>query len=206
MDSQLYIVINANLLLGQIISKRLAQKGNNVVYLADNEQDGYAIAADEPRVRYRHCFPFVHSKIAEEFKWVTRNVAPVNGIIVLVSEKSIDQLTMPLEESFFAALSYDISQADCELTLTYVIVPDNDKETSHSLEDLHLKLCQLSHKNNTKDKGIKVNHIVISCYQYTQGEKCVEIATNASDLIHYLSSKSANAVRHQAFYFSNSED
>ncbi|CZF78885.1 hypothetical protein GCE9029_01113 [Grimontia celer] len=206
MDSQLYIVINANLPLGQIISKRLAQKGNTVVYLADNEQDGYAIAADEPRVRYRHCLTYDHGMIAGEFDWATRYVGPVNGVVVVVTEGSIRQLSIPIEESFFASLHEGLSQETDELSLTYVIVPDDDKTCGQSLKDLHLKLCELSHQSNSSKTGIKVNHVVIGAHQYTQGPKCAVVATDASDLIHYLSSKNAKAVRHQAFYFGNSPD
>ncbi|WP_281545288.1 hypothetical protein [Grimontia sp. SpTr1] len=203
MDSQLYIVINANLPLGQIISKRLAQKGNTVVYLADNEQDGYAIAADEPRVRYRYCLPFDRTMIADEFDWATSNVASVDGVVVLVSESTIDQLKMPLDETFFASLKANASDTIDELTLTYVIVPDKSEDASDSLKALHLKLCQLAHSNKTVHKGLKVNHVVIGGDQYTQGPKCPDIATDASDLIHYLCSEHAKAVRHQAFYFGN---
>ncbi|USH04110.1 hypothetical protein K6Q96_08520 [Grimontia kaedaensis] len=205
MDSQLYIVINANLPLGQIISKRLAQKGNTVIYLADNEQDGYAIAADEPRVRYRHCLTFDRGMIAGEFDWATRYVGPVNGVVVVVTEESIRQLSIPIEESFFASLHEGLSQETDELSLTYVIVP-NDEKSGQSLKDLHLKLCELSHISKFPSKGIKVNHVIIGTHQYTQGPKCADIATDTSDLIHYLSSINAKAVRHQAFYFGNSSE
>lgn len=203
MDSQLYIVINANIQLGQTISKELAQKGNTVIYLGENEQEGYAITADEPRVRYRYCSIGDRTAIAKEFDWTKRNVAPIDGIVVLVAEGDIQGMKMPLEEEYFVSLLDGNNTSVGALPLTYVIVPDAKSDSDTTLKTLHLNLCELSHQERNPSHALKVNHVVVSGKQHTH-QKCANMASNASDLIHYLSSQHAKAIQRQAFYFANS--
>lgn len=199
MDSQLYIVINANIQLGQAISKQLAQKGNTVFYLGNDEQEGYAITADEPRVRYRYCPTNDRIAIANEFDWIKRNVAPIDSIVVLVPEMSIQHVEMPLEESYFASLLDCSNGHVAELPLTYLIAPSAATDSDESLKALHLALCQLSHQKKDRMTGMKVNHIVITNKPHPR-QACPSIDNDVSDLIHYLSSQQANAIRHQIFF------
>ncbi|WP_407333101.1 hypothetical protein [Enterovibrio sp. 27052020O] len=209
MDSQLYLVINSKQPLGQRISKRLAEKGNVVVYLTDDDHEGYAIAAEEPRVRYRCCSPQDRTMLAEEIEWTQRCLSPIDGVIVMVSEPEIEDIEMPLDEHFFDCVrSSDTPQMpEKEFCITYVIVAQK-QQSPDSLKALHLALCSRAH-DDVKPNGFRVNYVVVSLSNDADGENHgvqPDIALDASNLIRYLTSRQANAVHHQAFYFKNSSD
>ncbi|MGF1866863.1 hypothetical protein L4D15_16650 [Enterovibrio norvegicus] len=202
MDSQLYIVIPSQEPLSQIISKHLAEKGNSIVYLTDNESEGYAIAAEEPRVRYRFCSPHDLNAIEHELYWVERNISPINSVVVMVNEEDIEQERMPISEDIFSLYASRLNENQPHLSLTYVITPKSKEKSSDSLADLHLKLCELAHKDQN-GSGIKINHVVLSPGHEPLEGVCASIARDASDLIHFLSTNRAKAMQQQAFYFSN---
>ncbi|MBV7296775.1 hypothetical protein [Enterovibrio paralichthyis] len=203
MDSQLYIVINPHLPLGQIISKRLAQKGNTVVYLTENEQEGYAIAAEEPRVRYRSCNPKNLSMLEEEMAWVSQCISTISGVVVITSEKEFNANYMPLNEGFFRRTAAQIGMHNTTLNLTYVIVPEEADTSREALRALHLKLCQLAHEPKTDSDCVNVNHVLVSSITYDDESCCVDVAADTTDLIHYLTSTTFKTVSQQAFYFGN---
>ncbi|OEE65768.1 hypothetical protein A1OO_08130 [Enterovibrio norvegicus FF-33] len=213
MDSQLYLVINTQQPLGQRISKRLAEKGNIVVYLTDDDQEGYAIAAEEPRVRYRYCSPKNQAMLAEEIEWTQRCVSLIDGIVVMVSESEIEDIQMPLDERFFSCArpqntSSELSQEPLqELSITYVIVAQKP-QAPDSLKALHLALCSRAH-DDEKCNGFRVNYVLVSLNDKDEEDNDTtqsDIATSASNLTHYLTSQQAKAVHRQAFYFKNSSD
>ncbi|WP_161972842.1 hypothetical protein [Enterovibrio baiacu] len=202
MDSQLYIVIPSQDPLSQIISKHLAEKGNSIVYLTDNESEGYAIAAEEPRVRYRFCSPRDLNAIEHELYWVERNISTINSVVVMVNEEDIDQAIMPISEDIFSRYASRLDENQPNLSLTYVISPKDNEKSSDSLAALHLKLCELAHQDQHR-AGIKINHVVLSPAQEALESVCAGIAKDASDLIHFLSTNRAKAMQQHAFYFSN---
>ncbi|WP_028025561.1 hypothetical protein [Enterovibrio calviensis] len=201
MDSQLYLVINAKQPLGQHVSKRLAEKGNVVVYLDDDEQEGYRLAAEEPRIRYRYCLPKNSDMIASEAEWTQRCVSSIDGIVVMVSASEVQDLRMPLEEQplFSSMVS---NQTEHTLPLTYVIVPNDDTQ-AESLKAIHLALCSQSHLNE-KPSMLRVNYVVISTEtgdKHLESPLLLDLSTDVSNLIHYLTSIHARSVHRQAFYF-----
>ncbi len=202
MYSQLYIVIPSQEPLSQIISKHLAEIGNSIVYLTDNESEGYAIAAEEPRVRYRFCSPRELNAIEHELYWVERNISTINSVVVMVDEEDIEQAIMPIPEDIFSRYVSRLDKNQHHLSLTYVISPRDNKKSSASLAALHLKLCELAHQQQHR-VGIKINYVVLSPTKEALDGVCADIAKDASDLIHYLSTNRAKAMRQHAFYFSN---
>ncbi|MDD1791607.1 hypothetical protein LRP50_00500 [Enterovibrio sp. ZSDZ42] len=206
MDSQLYLVVNQIQCLGQQVSKRLAEKGNVVVYLDDDEQEGYRLAAEEPRIRYRYCQPKDENMILSEVEWTQRCVSSIDGIVAMVSAAEVQGIRMPLEDhSLFSSVV--LKESVQTLPLTYVIVSNDDTQTE-SLKAIHLALCAQSHLYE-KPSALRVNYVVIST---KADEKLMEssvfsdISTDVSNLIHYLTSSHARAIYRQAFYIENLRD
>lgn len=199
MESQLYVVINPDGPVGQTICKCLAKLGNSVVYLSDNEPAGFAIAADEPRVRFRYCDAQNASWVREELEWIQDCVNPICGVIVLISASTFSAGDTPFTASFFQRAARHTTHK--RLKLTYVITPDHDESSPEELRVIHLDLCRQLHKLEGSNEGISVNHILLADAVRKEADDDTSNAEEASQVIHYLTSTPLNSMSNQTFYF-----
>ncbi|KXF80718.1 hypothetical protein ATN88_07930 [Enterovibrio coralii] len=173
-----------------------------MVFLGDDEQAGYALAAEEPRVRFRHCQSLSAKEIATEFLWSERCISKVHGIVVMVPFSQSVLLSEEYYQSLLAEIGSPITDAESPLTLTYVVFPEKDSEADN-LKSLHLSLCQRSHDVKNADSTLRINHVFVSDSAVYSSEDCGNLAADTSELIHYLTSTTSHCLHSQAFYFGN---
>ncbi|PKF50438.1 hypothetical protein [Enterovibrio nigricans] len=202
MESKLYIVINAKQLFGQSLSKRLAQRGNTVVFLSNDEQLGYALAAEEPRVRFRYCESLGTTDIASEFLWSERCISTVHGVVIIVPIDELSLLADDYRQSLLSAFGCTESSQGRPLCVTYVVLPKQEDDHG-ALKSLHLDLCKQSHNVEKTNSKLKLNHIIMSDFKHCDSENNVTLANDTSELIHYLTSTTAKCLKSQTFYFAN---
>ncbi|MDD1780719.1 hypothetical protein LRP49_05825 [Enterovibrio sp. ZSDZ35] len=205
MESKLYIVINAKQTLGQSLSMRLAQRGNNVVFLSNDEQLGYALAAEEPRVRFRRCTSLNSKEVAAEYHWSERCISAVHGIVIMVPIKESLLLDDDYCQALLSDCGYQSTNRDSSLSITYVVFPEQDDE-SLTLKSLHLELCKRAHNADKRADTPRVNHVILSDIAAGDTESDADLANETSELIHYLTSTTSQSLQSQAFYFGNNRN
>lgn len=194
MDSKIYVCIDYTKTWGDLISIGVAQAGNTVIYLSEDESQGFAAVAKEPRVRFRYCIPSSLESIAKEIKQTETYIASIDGIIVLVEPKDLKK---SIQMKHWSKLGLNLSSRENEISVNYLVIAEKS-EDKEELNELYLTLCNAS-LSQKKIKNIKANHIIIDKYK-AEKENALRIVNTVSSLIVYLSTPHSQSLRFQIFY------
>lgn len=194
MESKIFILIDYEQYSGQIISAQVAQLGNTVIYLTDNKLQGYAVAADEPRVRFRYCSPYSSDAISQEIKWTESCLSSLDGVIIVSNLNDIHT------SSKIDDLDFNLASRKNDLSVLYIIFTDensNARSDKKNLESLQRQLFNAA-KNNQQ---LKINCVVMNSNTNKNTNNDIQISRNISALILFLSSLNTEIFRNQTFYF-----
>ena len=196
MESKTYIITAYDSELADALSIRIAEAGNTVLYMTDNSAQGYAIAAEEPRVRFRFC-PFLsHDAIEKEIIWAETFISKAQAVVVVMGQEEMEKAIQDKQWPHFPFAFLENREEERKIAVCYVVTSNKD-----ALGSLFMKCCQFSFSAPI-NPAFKINTFVI---EQPKSRYSNQVIFNLSELITYLSSHQAVPTSPQIFYFRDRE-
>ncbi len=196
MESKTYIVTAYGSELADALSIRIAEAGNTVLYLTDNSAQGYAIAAEEPRVRFRFCPLLSYEAIEKEIIWAETFISKAEAVVVVMSKEEMEKAMLDKQWPHFPFTFLENRAEERKITICYIVT-----SCGKELESLFMKCCQFSFLAKI-NPAFKINTFVI---EQPKSRYSSQVIFNISGLITYLSSHQAVPTSPQIFYFRDTE-